>query len=556
MRESFAVTLGLTLVTVTVLHQQATDLFAVPDRGDPLFSMWRMAWVRHQVVTDPRHLFDANIFYPLPAALTYSDSMILPALGSAPLALLHVHPVIAYNLMLLAAFVLSGLSAHWLVRSLGSGALAAWITAVAFTIAPFRMNHFSHLELQMTMWMPVVLLSIARVLRDGSWRHAALLAVALAAQWYSSMYYGLFLTMYAAAFGAALAIASRVPARRVAVALAAMCLAGLVVFPLVFTYAHTTTARGVRSPEVVAAFSAVPADYVRPGSANPVFRAFLPRFVHAERALFPGLVPILLAVAGAWPPMTASRIAFIAGGLVAFDGSLGLHGVLYPILFKSFPAFQSVRVPARFAILVVLTLAVLAGAGAGRVLSRVSVPWKRGAAAACLTLALVVDGWPRYDRLPMWQSPPSIYTALPASGAVLFEFPVHAPADRFAENLPYMYFSMWHWTRMVNGYSGFIPASYDTLLKGTSTFPDDGALDYLARTGVTHIAVHCRLWEPEVCANTMERLDRTPRVRRLARANWYGAPATLYELSRGPKSGMQDPGSGPGVRDPGPLVTK
>jgi hypothetical protein len=141
----------------------------------------------------------------------------------------------------------------------------------------------------------------------------------------------------------------------------------------------------------------------------------------------------------------------------------------------------------------------------------------------------------------MWQSPPSIYTALPASGAVLFEFPVHAPADRFAENLPYMYFSMWHWTRMVNGYSGFIPASYDALLKGTSTFPDDGALDYLARAGVTHIAVHCRLWEPEVCANTMERLDRTPRVRRLSRATWYGAPATLYELSRDPGSGIRDP---------------
>src|SRR6185295_8503309 len=108
------------------------DLFAVPDRGDPLFSMWRMAWVRHQIVTDPRHLFDANIFFPLPAALTYSDSMLLPAVASAPLAWLHIHPVVAYNLMLLASFVLSGLSAYWLARGLGGNAIAAWITAVAF----------------------------------------------------------------------------------------------------------------------------------------------------------------------------------------------------------------------------------------------------------------------------------------------------------------------------------------------------------------------------------------------------------------------------------------
>ena len=44
--------------------------------------------------------------------------------------------------------------------------------------------------------------------------------------------------------------------------------------------------------------------------------------------------------------------------------------------------------------------------------------------------------------------------------AVLFEFPVHSPADRFDENLPYMYFSMSHWAPMVNGYSGFNPPSY------------------------------------------------------------------------------------------------
>ena len=134
--------LGLLGVTATVLHQQVADFHAVPDRGDPLFSMWRMAWVRHQILADPRHLFDANIFYPLTGTLTYSDSMILPALVSAPLAWVGVHPVVAYNIALLGAFVLSGLSAYWLTRDLGAGRLAAWITAVAFTIAPFRMRNW------------------------------------------------------------------------------------------------------------------------------------------------------------------------------------------------------------------------------------------------------------------------------------------------------------------------------------------------------------------------------------------------------------------------------
>ena len=366
--EIATVLLGLVAVTLTVLHQQAGDLYAVPDRGDPIFSMWRMAWVQHQLANDPRHLFDANIFYPLPATLTYSDSMILPALAAAPLAWADVHPVVAYNGVLLAAFILSGLSAYVLVRGLGYGRASAWITAVTFTLCPFRLNHLSHLELQMTMWMPVVLLAVHRILREGQRRYAVVLALALAAQWYSSMYYGLFLAVYAAVFGAVLAGAWKVPGVRVAYAAAGVCLAAMLVWPLARAYIVSAPARGLRQSESVAEFSALPSDYLRPGVVNPTYRAFLPRVVHAERALFPGVVPLALAAAGAWPPLTATRTAFIAAGVVAFDGSLGVHGVFYPALYRFAWPFQSVRVPARFGILVGLTIAALAGAGAGRFL--------------------------------------------------------------------------------------------------------------------------------------------------------------------------------------------
>ena len=42
--------------------------------------------------------------------------MILPAFASAPLAWMQVHPVVAYNIMLLAAFILSGVAAYVLAR--------------------------------------------------------------------------------------------------------------------------------------------------------------------------------------------------------------------------------------------------------------------------------------------------------------------------------------------------------------------------------------------------------------------------------------------------------
>jgi hypothetical protein len=346
------------------------------------------------------------------------------------------------------------------------------------------------------------------------------------------MYYGLFLTMYVAVFGAVLIARQKVRNRQVWQVAGALSVAGLLVAPLVLVYVRSAPERGDRPREAVTAFSAVPGDYARTGSHNPLYRAVLPRPIHAERALFPGAATIALAVAGAWPPLTAWRTAAIAAGVVAFDGSLGLNGILYRVLYRLFRPLHSVRVPARFAILVVLTLAMLAGSGAARLLARLRTAGARAIAVTALTVLIVADAWPHSDRLPVWQSPPSIYAALPARGAVLFEFPVHSPADRFGENLPYMYFSIWHWRPMVNGYSGFIPASYHSLLQGVSTFPDAPALTHLEKIGVTHIALHCRLWEPDVCLSTMARLDATPGVRRLARAEWYGAPSTLYELAR------------------------
>ena len=91
--------------------------------------------------------------------------------------------------------------------------------------------------------------------------------------------------------------------------------------------------------------------------------------------------------------------------------------------------------PSRFGVLVTLTLAVLAAYGASRVLKRLTTRTARLGGVAGFTALLMVEAWPRYATVPMWESPPSIYQSLPAT-AVLFEFPVHPQPDRFKENLP------------------------------------------------------------------------------------------------------------------------
>ena len=86
--------------------------------GDALFSAWRLAWVAHQLPRDPLNLFNANIFHPEPRTLALSDAMIVPALMAAPLLWLGVPQLVAYNLVFLASFALSGAAMFLLVRSL------------------------------------------------------------------------------------------------------------------------------------------------------------------------------------------------------------------------------------------------------------------------------------------------------------------------------------------------------------------------------------------------------------------------------------------------------
>ncbi|MES1254064.1 MAG: hypothetical protein ABUS56_00535, partial [Acidobacteriota bacterium] len=164
----FALLIAAFSVLVAALTwPQVRHLDFVSDLGDPLFSIWRLDWVSHQIIRHPLALFDANIFYPERFTLTYSDAVIVPALMSAPLFWLGVHPVVVYNLLLLSGFVLSGVAMFLMVRALTGRVEAAAVAGAIFAVYPYRYEHYSHLELQMTMWAPLALWMLHRTLARG-----------------------------------------------------------------------------------------------------------------------------------------------------------------------------------------------------------------------------------------------------------------------------------------------------------------------------------------------------------------------------------------------------
>jgi hypothetical protein len=155
-----------------------------PDLGDPVRTAWQVAWVGHAMLHDPLHLFDANVFYPHPLSLAFSDSL----LGYGPAAFFGsgtVAALVRYNLLFLFAWSLCFLGAYLLARELGLRRLGAAAAGAAFAYAPYRVTEAGHLHVISSGGIPLALFLLLRGYRRES--RALVLAGWLVSAWQISL---------------------------------------------------------------------------------------------------------------------------------------------------------------------------------------------------------------------------------------------------------------------------------------------------------------------------------------------------------------------------------
>jgi hypothetical protein len=312
----------------------------------------------------------------------------------------------------------------------------------------------------------------------------------------SSVYYGLFLGIYVAA-AAAIAllwhVSRRAPITRyVAGAAVAGVVAILVSGPYLIPYSQVRAHIGGRDVEEIQRYSATPIDYVRPAPQSRLIGK--PTYaITEERTLIPGYTTFLLAAGALWPPAASVAVLYGALAAVAFDVSLGMNGVSFRLLRSAVPPLNGLRAPARFGALTLLSLAVLASIGAARWMQQeLSLRW-RWVPFAALAL-LTIEFWPaEFDT----QRPPartSEYQWLAAQprDVVVLELPTPHPSRLWGAEPEYQYASLYHWRRLVNGYSGYAPRQYLELLPVIANFPDQASIAAIRNVGVDLIFVHQR----------------------------------------------------------------
>jgi hypothetical protein len=465
---------------------------------DPPFSVWRLAWVAHQLFADPVNLFNTNIYYPEPRTLAYSDAMLLQGVIATPLIKAGVAPLLVMNLMLLGGIVTSGVGMYLLARRLTGHTGAAILAAMIYSFAPYRADHLMHLELQWAPWIPLTLWAFHRTLSEGRARDGVLTGVFLVCQLLSSIYYALFL-MSALAIAGVMSLflwRSRLTPRVMAGFAAGAVLLVMVAVPYSRPYRDNVKALGLRASGEIVLYSATPASYLAVTPEHAMLGEWTGDWSPSETRLFPGMIAVLLLALALIPPVSSERWLYLAVLVFAVECSFGLNGRLYPLMHDWLTPFKGLRAPGRFGILVLLGVSVLAAYGAARVLSRTPAGWRRPLALLLGgVMMLEYQNGPAYmETLPV--DPPDVYRWLAREphGTVTIEYPLPRIDALPLQDPIYMYFSTMHWQPLLNGYSGHHPASYIQMLRSQKNFPDDASIAALRARGVKAIIVHANGW--------------------------------------------------------------
>jgi hypothetical protein len=335
-----AILVGLSLATLVLTYPLSINPDTmVPEPSDPLLSAWRMHWVKHFIlagadgtsVPPPRgevhRLFDANIFYPYPMTLAFSEHFLAGAALALPVLLAADSHLLGANLSVLASFVLTAYATYLLISDWTKNRVAGLFAGFLLAFSPFRFGQINHLELLFTQWIPSTLLALRWVLvgsREsgdkapysprsvptpffGGRRAVSLVLFVLFfnLQALSSVYYTVYLVLACVVLVAVSGLAGRI--RWGWDLLVSLCIFGAVTFalnwPLWRTYLDFSEVMGaVRTPGDVRVYSAALTDYLTTIPNNLLYGWTFGRWQsagHQFQPLMPvGIAGLVLAVLG------------------------------------------------------------------------------------------------------------------------------------------------------------------------------------------------------------------------------------------------------------------
>jgi hypothetical protein len=219
--------------------------------------------------------------------------------------------------------------------------------------------------------------------------------------------------------------------------------------------------------------------------------------------------------------------------------SLGPSFVLYRLVYR-LPGFNFIRVPSRFALIALLSVAVMAALGFDKLVR--SLPSRRRTIIGVVVAGILCA---EFLAAPIATTPfelklPAIdrWLSTQPKPFVVAEEPVVVWSDREGTDRRhslYVLHSIAHWQKTVHGYSGIRPMLHRKLYLDMLTFPDQQALNSLLSIGVTYVVVHPDLYPADEWRTVQDRLQRAEPWLTLEHAEEDGRVYSLHRAASSAK---------------------
>lgn len=473
----------------------------------PLFNLWTLQWTIDQLLRGFPEYWDAPIFAPAKGTFAFSETQPLSALLAAPAWLGLQSPAFGYNVLVILFLSLNGWFACWLLKSWGLPGLPALSGGLFMESIPFVAQEMGVLQLIAVFGFLWSLLYLGLFLKQSARSQAVKrsgvgLALGPPVTFFTCSYYGL-----CSFFFLPLAFLFQWQKKHFKVkTVGQFLLVGLLALALTgpFLWAQRQRLAGygfTRSAETVENNSARLQYYGNFLDHNLLYGRILGQESGQGQRLFPGFGLIGLAGLGLWGAQQkrVKRYLLVAS-ILALLLSLGLRfqvaGFLpYQWVREYVPGFAQLRSPFRFAALLQLHLALLAGFGLHNLGRWFLTHQKLVISLATLLAVFEMLAWP----LPL-QAVPALAEDIPWQNwansqkqfarVVMLPFAQTNRVADFEQTTRWMLENRHFRGEMLNGYSGFFPQDHAHLRALMVQFPTVAGIELLQEMGVDYVVVY------------------------------------------------------------------
>jgi len=497
---------------------------------------------------------DHLINYPVGEKYDWPIFSPLWQLYAYPLTILFNEQV-AFNGVFLLSFILSAFNMFLLVLYLTKDYRCAFFAGIIYSFCPYHFNKiWEHLGPALIEWLPLYVLCLLRLRKRSRFKDVLLGALAFTLIVFTDYYFAYFMALFTAGFlifnlffgwrtklyacfkmkKDELSKFIKSDAKIILKVFLCLILTFILTLPATFSILKTMFFSSDTEQLVIQGFqrdfhylftqAALPLNYILPSSAHPIFGKFIQSMFGSifygrgsiEQTLYLGIVPLILAFVAFkhWKKQRVEAMSkfreteeYFLIGFFLFSSffalvfsmppyfNLGLFKIYFPsyLMYNLAPMF---RAYARFGILVMLSVAVLASFGLRRIIQSVTKQSTKNLITSffCLVVLFEFVNIPPL-RVTNTTRVPNVYQwlALENDNFVVAEYPFGHAGISGGEtyvDLDYLFNQRFHKKRIING---AMPGTESfEIKKEISRLHDASTVRKLRELGIKYAIVHLK----------------------------------------------------------------